>query len=112
MAPRWIATASYAGLIVLQPVWYLWWHPPRVIGPEWATAIAVAPLLLLVPGIARDNPRAWIWACYLGIAYFIHGATEAWAIPVTRGPALTETGLSLALFAAVTLRLRHPGRSR
>lgn len=112
MGARWIATVSYLALVVLQPVWYLWWHPPRVIGPAWATGIAVAPLLILVPGVLRDRPRAWIWACFLGIVYFVHGATEAWAIPPARPAALTETGLTLALFASVTLRLRHPPRSR
>lgn len=108
MAPRWIATAAYLGLLVLQPVWHLAWHPTRAIEPAWAAGLATVPLLLLVPGILRDRPRAWIWACYLGLLYFIHGVVEAWAIPASRAPALTETGLALALFAGVMLRLRHP----
>lgn len=112
MAPRWIATAAYLGLACLQPVWHLFWYPPRVIAPCWAAAIGLAPLLLLLPGILRDRARAWAWGSFLALPYFIHGTVEAWAVPAVRPAALTETGLSLLLLAAVMLRLRHPRQAR
>lgn len=108
--PRWIATAAYLGLAALQPVWYLLWAPPSVVPGLWAAGIGLAPLLVLLPGVLADRPRAWVWACYLGLPYFIHGAVEAWAEPAHRDPGLTEAGLTVLLFASVMLRLRHPRR--
>lgn len=105
---RWTATSAYVGLLLLQPFWHFYWLPPDTLSAGWVTVLATAPLLPLLPWILRDRPRAWIGACYVVLFYFIHGAVESWAGEAARTLALTETGLSLALFASVTLRLRHP----
>lgn len=110
MTPRLAATAAYLGLLLLQPAWHFFWQPPVTLSPAWVTGLAMAPLLALLPWVLRDRPRAWIAACYVVLFYFIHGAVESWAGEPGRGLALAETGLALALFALVNLRLRHPSR--
>lgn len=111
MMPRWTATAAYLGLLLLQPLWHWWWHPPATLSAAWVTGLAVAPLLALLPWVLQDRPRAWIGACYIVLFYFIHGAVESWASESARAMALTETGLSLAFLASVNLRLRRPIRT-
>jgi uncharacterized membrane protein len=111
MNPRWPATAAYLGLLLLQPLWHFVLQPPGNLSAGWVTALAMAPLSILLPWILRDRPRAWTGACYIALFYFIHGAVESWASESARGLALTETALALMVFATVNLRLRHPPRS-
>lgn len=111
MIPRLTATAAYAGLLALQPAWHFFWQPPATLSPGWVAGLATAPLLVLLPWVLRDRPRAWIAACYVVLFYFIHGAVESWADESARSLALTETALALALFASVNLRLRRPPRA-
>lgn len=113
MPARWIATAAYLALLLLQPLWHFAWRPPATLSPGWVTTLAVLPLLPLLPWLLKDRPRAWIGACYVALFYFIHGAAESWASETARGLALAETGLALLVFAAVILHLRHrPGSRR
>ncbi len=110
MIPRWVATAAYLGLVLLQPAWHFFRHPPESLSAAWVTALATFPLLVLLPWVLRDRPRAWVGACYIVLFYFIHGAVESWASESARTLALTEAGLALVFMASVSLRLRHPPR--
>lgn len=96
----------WAGLALLQVVWYAWWVPPEH-GSGWLVAlIALVPLLLPLLALRRPS-RALLWAGILALFYFCHGV---WSMPVARVPATLEVILSAALVCI--LAAIFPKRSR
>lgn len=90
---------AWALLILLQPVWHGWWHPPA---QEAALAIGIAVVPLLLPLLAIKRPtRALLWAGILALFYFCHGVSEAWTVPAERVPALLEAALCVVLIVAL-----------
>jgi len=39
------------------------------------------PLMIFVPGIWRDNPRSYIWLCFVSLLYFISLVERVFAQP-------------------------------
>lgn len=109
VSPHRAALASWCLLLALQPAWYLYWQPPGVVPAGWAALLMSLPLLTALPGLARDRPRAHVWACFIGIFYFMHGIVAAMTYPAARAAALLETVLVLSFFTATVLRLRRRG---
>lgn len=116
MTPRVLALGAYALLLLLQPVWYLAWHPPASLPSGWSALIMLLPLLPAFPGIARDRPRTYLWGGYVVVFYFMHGIVVAMTDAAARAPGLLEVGLTSAYFIATVWRLRlarvqaRPGR--
>ena len=108
-----LARFAFFALVLLQPAWHGWLHPPRVLAPGWAVAIALAPLLLPLAGLLLRRGSAPFWAGLLALPYFCHGVAEAWASPPERALALTESVLALVVVLGVGLhglRLRRQQR--
>ncbi len=71
--------------------------------------VAVAPLLLPLPGLWRGSRYSGAWSSLLVIPYMLFGLVEVIANPAVRLIAALELTLSFVLFAGLLLLAR--GRS-
>jgi len=102
---------SLLGLVLLQPFWFVYWHPPGGWATLVITVIATGPLLLLLPGCWRSNGRSLVMAGTLLMLYFSFGVMETWSSPPSRLPAILQTALTTAFFMGLATIRRAPARS-
>ena len=98
---------AWAGLVVLlaQQVADAWvQQAPWII---WLGKLL--PLLIFVPGMARDRLRSYIWLCFVSMLYFISLVERLFALP---GSVVAITGMSavVTLFIASMLYVRWRAR--
>ena len=82
------------------------------LGARWPVwLISIAPLLLFLIGVARDNLHWLIWYCLLLLFYFISAVEDAFARP--HNP-IVMSGLVIVvlLFSVCTAYLRFRGREK
>lgn len=79
-----------------QAPWFIW-------------TLKLAPLLLFLPGVYRDNLRSYIWLCFVSNMYFIVLVQRIFAQP---GSAIVITGLLavVLLFTFAMLYVRWRAR--
>lgn len=75
--------------------------------PVWV--LRVLPLVLFVPGVARDSLRAVVWLCFVLLFYFVSAVEAVFARPAD---ILTVLGIVsvVALFIVATFYIRSRGR--
>jgi len=96
---RALAAASLGALILLCLVWELRLAPLRPGGSWWA--IKALPLTLPLGGILAGRRYTYQWSSMLMLAYFVEGATRAWAERgLSQALAAIEVTLSVAFIAA------------
>ena len=88
---------AWAGLLALQPIWYLWLAPPANGASGLALALTLPPLLLPLLAWRGGARRMLLWVGIVSLAYFAHGVVAAWASPAARVPALVEVMLCVVL---------------
>ncbi|MGA8277980.1 MAG: DUF2069 domain-containing protein [Rhodanobacteraceae bacterium] len=98
---RAISIGAWAGLVLLQFVWYLWLAPPTRAAPVLALLLTVPPLLLPLLALRRGLRRTLLWVGIVSLVYFCHGVVAAWLLAADRLPALIEVTLSVTLIAAL-----------
>ncbi len=99
-----------AGLVILQPLWFGWLNRPELM-PSWAAVIVTTlPLLLVLPGSWRLQPRGLVIAGCLLLLYFCLAVMEAWANPPARLPALVQIALITIFFTALPAVRKQPVR--
>ena len=111
MISRSLARASYAGLIVLQPVWHALLPPPAGSGSWPLAVVATLPLLLPLKGVWRGSLRAMTWAGYLVMLYLVIGVMEAWANPPQRAASLLQIAL-VTVFVGSTLAFSRGAQAK
>ncbi len=104
--------AAWAGLVVLQPLWYLWLAPPANGAGGVALALTVPPLLLPLLAVRRGARRVLLWTGIISLAYFVHGVVAAWTSPTSRIPALLEIALCVILVFMLGAIARAGKRAR
>jgi len=77
--------------------------------PVWL--IRILPLVLFMPGVARDNLRAMIWLCFVLLFYFVSSVELVFAQP-SDPVAVTGIVAVVTLFTCATLYIRFRGRER
>ena len=108
-----VGFAAWAGLILLQPLWYLWLAPPANGQAGLALALTLPPLLLPLLAVRRGPRRMLLWIGIVSLGYFSHGVVAAWANPAARLPALVEVVLCVVLvfsLGAIARAGRRRGR--
>lgn len=112
--PLAVVRAGLVALLALQLAWHGLLPPPRSALGWTALALAVVPLLAVLPGAWRGRPLPLFWANLLVLLYFCHGVTEAWTDPAQRIPALAEVVLAVLVVCAyglLGLRSRRAARA-
>lgn len=112
--PLALVRAGLVALLALQLAWHGLLPPPRSPLGWTALALAVLPLLAVLPGAWRGRPLPLFWANLLALLYFCHGVTEAWTDPAQRGLALAEVALAVLVVCAygvLGLRSRRAARA-
>ncbi len=82
------------------------------LGARWPVwMISIAPLLLFLIGVAKDNLHWLIWYCLLLLFYFISAVEDVFARP--HNP-IVMSGLVIVvlLFSVCTAYLRFRGREK
>lgn len=74
---RRIALASWFALLALAILWEGWLVPARHTPLFWL-AVKTTPLLVMLPGLLRDRPKAYLGASLLALLFFIEGVVLAW----------------------------------
>lgn len=106
--------SGLVAMLLLQVAWHGFLPPPRSALGWSALAIAVLPLLLVLPGAWRAQPNPLFWANLLCLLYFCHGVSEAWTQPAMRGLALLEIAIAVVVvsaYGAFGLRSRRAARA-
>lgn len=101
----WLALWVFWAVFVLQQVADLIRdHAPWPLG-----VLRALPLLVFMPGVAKDNLRSLVWLCFVILFYFVSAVELAFARP---GDAIAVLGLMtvVMLFTAATLYIRFRGR--
>ncbi len=79
MTVRPLALASWFALLALSILWEGWLAPARHTPLFWL-AVKGVPLLVMLPGLLRDRPKAYLGSCLLALLYFIEGVVLAWTL--------------------------------
>jgi uncharacterized membrane protein len=108
---RYLARTSYAGLLVLQPLWHALLPPPAGTGSWTLAAVATLPLLLPLRGVWHGSLRAMTWAGYLVMLYLIIGVMEAWANPPQRTASLLQIAL-VTVFVGSTVAFSRKAQAK
>jgi uncharacterized membrane protein len=96
----WAMRLGLLALLALQVAWHGLLPPPRSPLGWTALAVAVLPLLAVLPGAWQARPAPLFWANILALLYFCHGVSEAWTTPELRLLALVEAALAAAIVCA------------
>lgn len=93
--------AAWAGLIALQPAWYLWLAPPSNDNATLVLMLTLPPLLLPLLALRQGSRRALLWIGIISLGYFCHGVVAAYSHPSVRLPALIEVALCTVLIISL-----------
>ena len=93
------------GLLLIQQGLDAW-----VQGAPWIVwVVKLAPLLLFLPGMLKDNLRSFIWLCFVCLLYFIVLVQRLFLVPGD-GLAVVGTVAVVSLFVAAMLYVRWRAR--
>jgi len=92
---------AWAGLVALQPAWYLWSAPPQNGQGALALALTLPPLLLPLLALRTGARRALTWIGIVSLFYFCHGIVAAYAVPAARPIALLQVLICTLLVGAL-----------
>lgn len=83
----------------------------RFGAPVQLLALQLIPLLIFLPGVARDNLRSFIWLSFVQLAYFVSAVLALFAQP---GDLISIAGVVLIvlLFTVTALYVRFRGREQ
>ena len=100
---RWMGILTWLSYVLLfgQQVVDAWLtSAPAII---WVGKLL--PLLIFLPGMLKDNPRSYIWLCFISLMYFIALVERTFAEPHST---LAWFGLAcvIVLFSAAMLYVR------
>jgi uncharacterized membrane protein len=92
---RLLTLSSYAALLGLLSVWYLWLAPAPGDRPWVVWLWHLVPLLGFAPSVILGRPRAHAWLCFMLLLFFIE------AVLAATHPATFGLGLSYAILVSV-----------
>jgi uncharacterized membrane protein len=96
--------ASWGLLLALQVADLFEFQPPWII---WVGKLL--PLLLFLPGMARDRLRSFIWLCFVSLLYFITLVERLFATPQAVLPWLGMVAV-VTLFCSAMFYVRWRAR--
>ncbi|KAA0875797.1 DUF2069 domain-containing protein [Nitrincola tapanii] len=100
-----ITQVTYAALLLLFTLWYLWLAPAKSEHPWVIWLVHLLPLLGFLRVVIKGDARGHAWLCFLLLFYFL-GAVLASLMPLTRWLGLIESGLLMLLFTSAMMFAR------
>jgi len=64
---------GYWGLVILIPVWNLWWYPSPIFSNKVVTVFWLIPLLFPMLGLIRGKAYTHAWSGFIAVIYVCHG---------------------------------------
>ena len=71
-----LTLAGYFGLVVLIPVWNLWWYPSEVFSNEVLTVFWLIPLIFPLKGLIQGKAYTHAWSGFIAVIYICHALTS------------------------------------
>lgn len=102
---------SMLGVAALQPAWFGWLYNPGMPFVIMVLAVALIPLLVVMPGVWRLKPRSLVIGGCLLLLYFCFAVMEAWMNQAARNLALIQITLISLYFAGLAVIRRSPARN-
>jgi len=93
-----LTLVGYFGLILLIPVWNLWWYPSEIFSNQVLTGFWLVPLLFPGYGLLKGKAYTHAWSGFIAVIYICH----ALASLVTSLPEIFPILLEL-IFASLFL---------
>lgn len=93
---------GYFGLILLIPLWNLWWYPSEVFNNQIITVIWLIPLAFPFLGLIKGKAYTHAWSGFIAVIYVCHALTSLVTNPNELAAILLELLFaSLFLFAGM-----------
>ena len=70
-----ITLIGYWGLVILIPVWNLWWYPSQLYSNRSITLFWLFPLLFPTLGLLKGKAYTHAWSGFIAVLYICHGLT-------------------------------------
>ena len=66
---------GYWGLILLIPIWNLWWYPSQLYSNQALTVVWLLPLVFPMFGLLKGKAYTHAWSGFIAVLYICHGLT-------------------------------------
>lgn len=67
---------GYFGLILLIPLWNLWWYPSATFSNKVLTGFWLFPLMFPLVGLIKGKAYTHAWSGFIAVIYVCHGLTS------------------------------------
>ena len=71
-----LTLTSYLGLIILIPVWNLWWFPSEIFSNTVLTVVWLIPLAFPLTGLLKGKAYTHAWSGFIAVIYICHALTS------------------------------------
>lgn len=97
-----LTLTGYWGLVLLIPIWNLWWYPSEIFNNQLLTVIWLVPLAFPMWGLLKGKAYTHAWSGFIAVIYICHALTSLLTNPDELVAILLELALaSLFLFAGM-----------
>ncbi len=96
---------SYAGLILMMILTSLPSYLPEGSSPWVIASVKLIPLLIVLPGLIKDNLRAYTWLCFIVLFYFTQSVVEAF-LSLAANVDLVITLLTISIFLSAMFYIK------
>ena len=76
LTARRITLFGYFGLVLLVPVWNLWWYPSATYSNGVLTGVWLFPLLFPAMGLLQGKAYTYAWSGFIAVIYISHALTS------------------------------------
>ncbi len=67
---------GYWGLVLLIPLWNLWWYPSSKYSNKVITVFWLLPLIFPMFGLLKGKAYTHAWSGFIAVLYLCHGLTS------------------------------------
>jgi len=68
-----ITLIGYWGLIILIPIWNIWWYPSDLYSNKTITLLWLFPLIFPMFGLLKGKAYTHAWSGFIAVIYICHG---------------------------------------
>jgi uncharacterized membrane protein len=68
-----LTLVGYWGLVLLIPIWNLWWYPSEIFSNKVVTIFWLTPLIFPMFGLLKGKAYTHAWSGFIAVIYFCHG---------------------------------------